>query len=156
MIPSDPQVLALWAGVWAAAILATVAAVHDLKTREIPDWISIALGALGCGIGLVNLNNGGLKRLVLGVAVATGACLLLALLKFRGGDLKLLLGVGAAVGHPGIWIALIGMVLAGGVIGAWALARGKNEKIGGMTEIPYGPAIAAGALMTALLMELRR
>jgi prepilin peptidase CpaA len=90
-----------------AVLVTATAAVLDLRTGHIPNWLTI--GALGVGIGL-RLVRGiyqsgfqGLSSAALFVLVAILVCSLVPLLLFRiadmgGGDLKLLAALGALCG----------------------------------------------------------
>jgi prepilin peptidase CpaA len=151
----------------------TVAAVSDLKTRRIPN--ALTLGALLAGLCLQTVQGSG--ALLAGLAGAGLAALValpfFALGALGGGDAKLLIAVGAFFGParlPGalLVIALLGGVMAvidamrRGVLGpvllsclqllkTWGtLGRAGSapaiDTAGAMT-IPYGVAIAAGALV---------
>ncbi|MBM3965030.1 MAG: prepilin peptidase, partial [Planctomycetes bacterium] len=97
-------------------LLLVVATVLDLRTREIPDWISIVIAILAVvsaaagwlGIGLVLVASGGLVGLTIGY-------LLFRFAKLGGGDAKLIAALGMLVGPVGLFIVLFGMAIAGGV-----------------------------------------
>ena len=133
----------------ALAIALLVAAVTDLRSRHIGNWLNggIALAAplFWWASGLALWPDIALQ---LGVAVATFAVLavLFALRAMGGGDVKLLTALA-------LWIApllfvrlLIVMALLGGVLtlgfGAWHVMRRQREKL----AIPYGVAIAMAGL----------
>lgn len=121
-----------------AALLLLVATAHDLRTREIPDWISIAMASLAVvssvtgwlGIGLVWVAIGGALGLIVGY-------LLFRFAKLGGGDAKLIAALGMLVGPIGLCIVLFVMAVAGGVLSLVALFRGQRD-------YAYVPAIAAG------------
>ncbi|MCA9228672.1 MAG: prepilin peptidase [Planctomycetales bacterium] len=123
-----------------ALILLVVASAYDLRTREIPDWISLLLllGAIGAaaaniaGIRFWMVAAGGTLGLAIGYALFRFA-------KFGGGDAKLIAAVGALLGPVGLLFALFWMCLAGGVLAGIAMARGGRD-------YAYGPAIALGYL----------
>lgn len=121
-------------------LLLIAAAVIDLRTREIPDGISIAvlLTAVGAAcFGWVGIRwwmvvSGAVLGLVIGY-------LLFRFAKFGGGDAKLIAAVGAFLGPVGLLTMLFWMASAGGVLALIAMARGQRD-------YAYGPAVAAGYL----------
>ena len=120
-----------------AALLVVMAAVVDLKTREIPDWISITLVGLAViaylggwsGLSLIGMLGGG----VIGFFVS-GA------LQLGGGDVKLLAALGMLLSPWGWLQATLWIILCGGVLAAIALIRHQKE-------YAYAPAIAVGFLI---------
>ncbi|MGH2457408.1 MAG: prepilin peptidase [Chloroflexota bacterium] len=93
---------------------------------------------------------------LLGCFVAGGVFLLFFLLSlliyrragaFGLGDVKLAAFVGAAVGFPAALSAVVLATVVGAILAlAWALASGSRK-----TGFPYGPAIAAGAILAMLI-----
>ncbi len=114
------------------------AAVWDLRTREIPDWIPVAILGWACLATAAGWHQvtwmGGILGALLGLGLA-GAVFYLGGL--GGGDVKLLAAIGAAVGPAALLSILAWTAAAGAVLALVALARGKRD-------FPYGPAIAAG------------
>jgi prepilin peptidase CpaA len=119
-------------------VLLVIATWSDLRTREIPDWISVALiliGIAAAGFGWVGIRwwmvlSGCLLGFVIGLALFHFA-------KFGGGDAKLIAGIGATLGPVGLLFALFWMAVFGGVLALIALIRGQRD-------YAYGPAILAG------------
>jgi prepilin peptidase CpaA len=148
-----------------AAAAASVAAVIDVRSRRIPNWVSSL--ALLVGV-LVHAWQDGWNGVVLSL---TGAALGLALLlplyainAMGAGDVKLLGGLGALVGpHVLVSIAVYGAV-AGGVMSAFVLMRRHrltaffNDVVvlhqapqrSGATA-PYAVAIASGVYLSLFL-----
>lgn len=122
----------------AAFLLLLVATICDFRTREIPDWISIAIGFVAVtaslagwlGIGLVWVIAGGFVGLTIGYGLFRFANL-------GGGDAKLIASLGMLLGPIGILILLFGMAIAGGVLSLVAILRGQRD-------YAYVPAITAG------------
>ena len=155
-----------------AAAACVAAAVIDLRTRRVPNWLTGAMAVWGvvtatAGIGHVGF-IGSLAGLGLGVALmlpghvlgGTGA-----------GDVKLLGAAGAVLGPAATLKAFVIAVLAGGVMALMvAFQRGRLRRtlattarlVGGQpvtTEIEdpqadnrfaYAPAIAVGVLLAVL------
>ena len=128
----------IWLAFTLPLLLLMVAAVCDLRTREIPDWISIALlllAVIAAAFGIANIRwwmvlSGGLVGLAVGGTLFRFA-------KLGGGDAKLIAALGALLGPVGLWFALFWMALAGGVFALIAAARGQRD-------YAYAPAIAIG------------
>ncbi len=118
--------------------LLLIATVCDVRTREIPDWIAIAIAIVAMvsslfgwlGIGLVWVLAGGGLGLSLGLALFHFA-------KLGGGDAKLIAALGLVVGPVGLILVLFGTAIAGGALSLVAYAQGKKD-------LAYVPAILAG------------
>ena len=133
----------------ALAIALLVAAVTDLRSRHIGNWLNggIALAAplFWWASGLALWPDIALQ---LGVALATFAVLavLFALRAMGGGDVKLLTALALWIAPLPFLRLIIMMALLGGVLtlvlGAWHIMRRQREKL----AIPYGVAIALSGL----------
>ena len=149
------------------------AAWTDLRSRRIPNRLT--LGILGCGLllraveGLGSL-SAGLLGAGLGLAIAV---VLFGLGAVGGGDGKLLIGVGAFLGHERFLGALLLIGVLGGLLGlVEAVRRGvilpaalnaagmvrrwvtfgrsgeaRTVNSPGAVTVPYGVAIAAGTIV---------
>lgn len=130
---------------WIALVLLGAATAFDLKSREIPDVFPVALlvlAALACTFGWTGV---GWSSAGLGLILALGIGLLLFKTGgFGGGDVKLLIGLGALLGPKAFLLTLLFIALAGGVLSLVALARGQKD-------LAYGPAITLGFLVLLLL-----
>ena len=112
MFTQLPVILAL---ILAALVL--TAAAWDLKSRRIPNWLTLT--GIICGVALNSFLYGwtGVKESLEGLGVAFGVYFVLYLVRAMGaGDVKLMAAVGSFVG-PGNWffIFMITAIL-GGVI----------------------------------------
>src|SRR3989338_11376269 len=118
-----------------------IASVTDLKTREVPDWLSYGLICAGIGINLLFSIIYWDYRYILYSALGLGAFLAIALLMFYsgqwgGGDSKVLMGLGALIGlkfdsFPFLASLLINILIAGALYGiAWTffLAFRKRQR----------------------------
>jgi prepilin peptidase CpaA len=138
------------------------AAATDLLTMRIPNWVSVTLAvaflvaAPLAGLSLYDV----LMHLAAGAVVLLAGIALYAVGGFGGGDGKLLAAAALWIGFEGLITYLAFVSIAGGVLAVailiyrrvpavealpipdWAL---KLHKQG--TGIPYGIAIAAGALL---------
>lgn len=156
----------------AIVALVTVAVASDLRTRRIPNWLTMS----GLAIALILRAVAGLEPFLaglLGAAIALGLTLPLVFLGgLGGGDSKFLMAVGAFLGPPGLPVALavtaivggmlaVATILYRGVFGAtlghtWTLVHQlvrrnpeqplRTLRTPGAIAVPYGVAIGAGAL----------
>ncbi|MGK5111236.1 MULTISPECIES: prepilin peptidase [unclassified Geodermatophilus] len=127
-------------------------AVIDLRARLLPN--RVLLPALGAGAALLVLPAAldgawpALLRAVLGAAALFAAFLVLALLSpgaLGMGDVKLAALLGLYLGWLG-WGAVLGGAVAGFVVQAVvALGLLAARRIGLRGELPFGPAMLAGA-----------
>jgi prepilin peptidase CpaA len=162
-----------------AIVLAAVAAgvgsgaVIDLRTRRVPNALTITLAAVGVACaasGLSDLTIGGsLAGFALGLALMLPGHLLGAT---GAGDVKLFAAAGALLGPVPIVTAFLYTALAGGVLAIFIAARRKRlqQTIEGAARLvassaanvaeiesprannrfAYAPAIAVGTMLAAL------
>jgi len=122
---------------WLSGGLGLAASVVDLRTRQIPNWLTGAgaIAGIVCGASM------GWRGLGMSLAGAlVGFALMLPLHwmgAMGGGDVKLMAAFGALLGPVGILVAAVFGAIAGAMWGLGALLRGVRA-------IPYAPAIAAG------------
>jgi prepilin peptidase CpaA len=149
----DPVLLTL---VGAAMI---AAAVYDVATLTIPNWISLALVVLFPPIAV----SAGLDWAAIGIHLAVGFAALaagVALFAARiigGGDAKLFAAVALYIGASWFWSFVFAVAFAGGLLAAALLAVRfaarytpqffwTKHLTNAGAGIPYGVAIAAGGL----------
>jgi len=140
--------------------LLAVAVWSDLRSRTIPDWVSLAVLLL---YPLGWLEGTAAAAPLTGLAAAglvfAGGLGLFALNQMGGGDVKLMTALALWCGLPLLLPFLLYTSLTGGVIavaalGHWLIGRRlrhRHDPAGGsQTAAPvvvYGPAIAAGFLL---------
>ncbi len=101
---------------WLAA-----ASYTDLKTREVPDWMSYSLIAIPLGLNLLYSVSIGYWLNLLHSLVGFGVMFLVGMLMYRarqwgGGDAKLLMGAGAVFGAA--WLSfLVNLFIIGALYG---------------------------------------
>jgi Flp pilus assembly protein protease CpaA len=145
----------------------------DLRTRRIPNWLTLAILVaalvLRAAAGLGPLASGAMGA-GLGLALAV---VLFGLGAMGGGDGKLIIGAGAFLGHERYVGALLLIAVLGGLLGVFeAFRRGvilpavlnaagmirrwitfgrrgeaRTMDSPGAVTVPYGTAIAAGAIV---------
>jgi prepilin peptidase CpaA len=150
----------------------TAAAVIDLRTRRVPNPLTIALAAAGFALAAT-----GTGRLGLGAALGGGLVGLLLMLPGHlfgatgAGDVKLFAAAGTLLGPADMFLAFIATAIAGGVLALVVAARrGRLEETCGATarlvasrgantpqiestqsnnRFAYAPAIAFGVSLAA-------
>jgi prepilin peptidase CpaA len=164
----------------ALIVLVSSAAWTDLRTRRIPNWITVT----GAGTGLVlHIFYGGVSGAVqslagaaLGLAIFSG---LYAAGGMGAGDVKLFGAVGAFAGPQSLVLVFVFTGLLGGIAGvALALYRGRLRQtlertrevfvnMGSMRwqqlqrsseapnslRLPYGAVIAGGTLLSLIVLH---
>ncbi len=160
-----------------AVLVALVGAVIDVRSARIPNRLTYTalLAALPLRTALLGLS--GLKSGAIGMLVAGGLFSLLYMLgAMGGGDMKLMAAVGAWVGSKQVITLILAAALAGGVLAIgriifrnmvgqtlrntmrliyYRLTSGLqphpelNVQSSGSQRVPYGVAIAVGALSCA-------
>lgn len=148
-------------------------AVIDLRTRRVPNVLTIALSAAGILLAVTGASGLTVSRALAGFALGFALMLPGHLLGATGaGDVKLMAAVGTLIGPGRVVTAFLDMAIAGGVIALVVATRRQRlaETIGGATRLvatraasaaeiespavnnrfAYAPAIAIGALVAAL------
>jgi prepilin peptidase CpaA len=158
-----------------ALLFALAAAGWDVRTRRIPNWMTLPGIVLGLLMHGIISGWMGLASAAAAAAVAGSAFLVLFIAGGMGaGDVKLITAVSAIAGWPAMPAILLGTVLTGGVLAlGMAIWRGRlratlmnvaklathhgqhglvphpevNVLNARTLRLPYGVAIAAGCLI---------
>lgn len=130
-----------------------VAAYHDLRTRMLPDWLTLGAAALGVAVHVVSAGIAGAHGIDLLVAVGESAigalaCAVLPFLLVRKnamgrGDLKLFIALGAVLGPALGFEAQIYAMCAAFVavpVFAWRTGRLKNAFASAWSVLKGGKA----------------
>ncbi|PQO27663.1 hypothetical protein C5Y96_17255 [Blastopirellula marina] len=121
-----------------------IATICDLRTREIPDWLSIALLVWGLLAKLAGWTELPWMALAMGFGLGLAVTLPFFWLGgLGGGDVKLITALGWVIGPVGLLITLLAMALTGGVLALIATLRGQKD-------YAYVPAILAGLMACGL------
>jgi leader peptidase (prepilin peptidase)/N-methyltransferase len=123
----------------------------DLDVQLIPDRLTYPGIALGLAFSLLQgragaalLSGAGAAALILVIIIASRGGM-------GGGDVKLAGMMGAFLAWPGIAVAMLSAFIIGGLVGIALLAlRLKGRK----DAIPFGPSLAAGALVALFWSEV--
>jgi len=151
------------------------AAVIDLRTGRIPNPLTAVVAAGGIGLAAFGLTGHSMAGALVGALL--GFALMLPGHVFGGtgaGDVKLLAALGTWLGPGGVLMAFLYSAIAGGVLAvAHAMKRrrlgttlsrtarlvaareGAKHEIDGSaaaSRFAFGPAIAVGAVLAALLV----
>ncbi len=149
----------LWVGAAVAALLALMPAISaiDIEHRIIPNKLMYpALVAFPVYLVIAWLAGApvDLSRMAIGFLAYGGGLFVVALISggMGMGDVKLAALIGLVLGAIGlryVGVAAAAAIVLGGVGAIVALALGKGRK----SAIPFGPYLAAGAVVSAFFAE---
>jgi prepilin peptidase CpaA len=159
---------------WPTLIAVVVATVTDLRSRKIPNWLTLPFLLAGLVVSVWTGGLHGLEKSLAGLAVGVAFFAVLCLMGGMGmGDVKLCAAIGAWIGPSQMVIALVVTGIVGGVMAlCWAIFGGfLGEMLNGTGDLllgwkergyrtnpalslsnpsarklPYAPAIAIGTL----------
>lgn len=137
------------------AVLLGLATTTDLRSRRIPNRLTIPAAAFGLALQAGLGGWPGLQQAAFGWALGFALLAIPCLLGWiGGGDVKLLAAVGATQG-PALALSagLYGMLL-GGLLALLTASRARlrlaGDRATGRLTLPYGPALALGTLVALL------
>jgi prepilin peptidase CpaA len=152
-------------GIGTFCLLAFVGAVAimDLRTRRIPNRLTVAAALTAVALGVVRAGWQG--AVISSAGVLTGLAIFLPLClagKLGAGDVKAMGAVGGFLGPVGVLLAAVYTLLAGGIAAAvalvsfrWRMHRasdtGRQASLLRRQDLPYGVAIACGTLASIVL-----
>lgn len=137
-------------GLLSAAFLLVLVAVSstDLERRRIPNKLTYPAAIAAIAVCWAWPDRS-IVDIATGAGLAAGVACVLVLLRFGGGDSKLVVLIGLLVGWPAIMPALLYGIVVGGVVAvALLVTRGRG------TKFAYGPYLAAGAAALMLFPQL--
>jgi prepilin peptidase CpaA len=166
-VSSEALVIAAVAGSGGAS------AALDLRTRRVPNWLTLGITALGMTVAAAQLTTISIAGALGGFAVGLVLMLPGHLVGATGaGDVKLFAAIGTLLGPVGIAVAFVYTAILGGALAlVVAVHRGrlnhtleetatlvltgganvaKIERPSAGNRFAYAPAIALGALAAAL------
>ena len=134
-----------------AAVVAAItaaAAVVDVRTRRIPNWLTFGTAAIGFTMAAAHIDSvgviGALEGLTLGLLLMLPGYVIR---KTGAGDVKLLAAVGTLLGPESIAMAFLFSAIAGGGLALIALVRRRDRDD---HKFAYAPAIAIGTIVAAV------
>lgn len=134
----------------AAAVSAGAVAV-DIRHRQIPNALSVALLLIGISSAGFSRGWAGLADGMLGATLGFAVFLIPYLLGgMGGGDVKLMAGFGALTGARGVLPALLLVAVAGALTSVLFLVYRWLRGQAFCAAIPYAPAIVTGSLLVAV------
>ena len=166
-VPSNTLLLTAVAGSGGASALL------DLRTRRVPNWLTLGITSLGLTLAAAHLTDRSMGAALGGFAVGLLMMLPGHIVGATGaGDVKLFAAVGTLLGPTGIAVAFVYTAIFGGALALTAaLLRGRLhhtlqetatlvvtgganvariERPSADNRFAYAPAIALGALVSAL------
>ena len=161
---------------WPTVLVVVVAAVIDIRSRRIPNWLSLPYLVAGVAVSAIWGGMSGMGSSIAGIGLAIAVVGVLCYLRGMGmGDLKLFAAVGAWVGPAQLLLALVATGIAGGFLAlGYAVWHGSvGRALDGTAELlltipekgfrphrtmtldnaealkmPYAPAIAIGTIFS--------
>jgi len=153
-------------------IVLIIAAYFDTRWRRIPNKLTYPTIIAGLGLHTIDSGLTGLGSALLGLLIGGGFFLIVYMIGGMGaGDVKLMGGVRSFLGSHAIIPAIIFTVFVGGIMAIIKLfydwvnrvktptARSGTNKGSPKKEkssLPYGVAIAAGTLVTLIIIYIGR
>ena len=151
-----------------------IATVVDLRTRRIPNELTAAMAGIGVGLSAAGVSGVPLWASMLGFVIGLALMMPGHVLGATGaGDVKLMAAVGAIVGPAMVITAFLFTAIAGGVLAVLVAVRrrrlsatlaGTGRLVAGSSDtrellrtapkasrFAYGPAIAVGSILAALI-----
>lgn len=164
----------------AAGALVSTAAVFDIRTRRIPNWLNGLFLVSGVAFHLMMNGIVGLGWSVLGCGTGLAVLLIPYCLRAMGaGDVKLMMALGAWIGATAAMYAFVYTAIWGGLLGLWMMYRAGmldgmfvriyimvNEGVSTSSvnalrvessacqPMPYGAVIALGYCTHAVLLPV--
>lgn len=126
---------------WPTLIVVAIASITDLRSRRIPNWLVLPFLLLGVGVSTWNQGWHGLGQSAAGMGMGLVVFGLLFLIGGMGaGDVKLFAAIGAWIWPHQLFIALVLVSLAGGVLVlGWAIAGGfMGDLLKGTGDLAFG------------------
>lgn len=129
------------------------AVITDLRSRKVSNALNATLALGGVTSQVMTSGIEGLWVSGLGVAMALALLIVpFALYVYRGGDVKLCMGVGAWLGwEPTLWVVAYG-VLIGGVLGLLQLGASRLGLWRGAQKDPQTVPMALAFTLAVLLV----
>src|SRR4051794_20514780 len=152
LVPMLPDPTPLTIGL--TIVLVVVATIWELRTRRIPNWLTIPIVLAGLVVHTLAYGPAGTLHSAFGALAGLAILLVPCLLHWVGaGDVKLLTAVGALQGPALVLRAGLYGVLAGGLLSlivliSYRLASRSAARTqpAHLLALPYGPALAIGTL----------
>ena len=148
-----------------ALTAASVAALIDVRSRRIPNWLTLGTLFLGLGLNAWLHGFGGLTTAIFGAALGFALLVPFYVMRVMGaGDVKLLSALGALVGAQALVSVAVYAALVGGAISLLILTA-RGQLLAGVSDVfvgrrfprlsgataPYGVAIAGGMYLSQIL-----
>ena len=163
------------------AIMVAVAVYTDVRVGKIHNWVTVPFAGVGLILNGIGAGLDGVVRSLLGIAVGMGVFLFSALFGriLGGGDIKLLMAVGAIQGPVFLLWTLVYMAIIGGalaiLVSLWRrdllaslkrLVSGLMMRVfakvpvdvadaGSTARLPYAIPIALGSMVALYVLKLQ-
>lgn len=109
-----------------ALLIAGIALITDIRYHKVFNWLTLPAIGIGLILGFIP-GQGGMPSHILGAGVGFGIFFILYAMKIvGGGDVKLMIGLGAIMGYPFIFALTFYSLVAGAVIGIFEMIISKR------------------------------
>lgn len=173
---SPPLLVILATGV--VYLVAIIAAVTDVRTGKVPNWLTVPALLVGLGLNVGFLGVGGLKASLAGTAIGISIWFVMPIIgtPLGGGDVKLLAAIGALRGPhfllyvlvlSCLWAGLLALVMAAHrrrvvacarQVGSWLFQRVVTQTCQPLEtaapglRVPFAAAAGLGVLTTTVAL----
>jgi prepilin peptidase CpaA len=132
------------------AMLVVVAAAHDLRSRHIPNWLTVSGAVVGFVLHCLYGGWSGAGASLAGAVLGLGMFIVFFLAGGMGaGDVKLFGAVGSFVGPQALVLVFVFTALLGGLTALGMVIWRRS--LGG--AMPYGVVIAGGTFVSLLVIH---
>lgn len=175
-ISAPPILVILTTGV--VYLAAIIAAVTDVRTGKVPNWLTVPALLVGLGLNVGFLGVDGLKAGLVGTAIAISIWFVMPIIgsPLGGGDVKLLAAIGALRGPQfllyvlvlsALWAGLLALLMAAQrrrviacarQVGSWLFHRVVTktclplESAAPGLRVPFAAAAGLGVLTTTMAL----
>ena len=136
----------MWASAAVMTVMVAVAVYTDVRVGKIPNWLTAPAACIGLILNGIDNGPDGVIHSLLGIAVGLGVFFLSSVFGriLGGGDVKLLMAIGAIQGPTFLLWTIVYMAIIGGVL-AVAVSLWRRDFVASLRRLVGGLAMRAFA-----------